>query len=121
MVEPLTFEIQDRVDHVLEHLGAGDRAVLGDMADQEHGRAARLGDLQEAQGALSELGNAAGQAIHVLGHDRLDRVDHRQADAAGADGGDDGVGVGFAQEQQVARAQAHATSAQADLGHRLFA
>ena len=34
-VEALALQVEHRVDHVLEHLRAGDRALLGDVADQE--------------------------------------------------------------------------------------
>jgi hypothetical protein len=115
VVEAFAFEVQDRVDHVLEDLRAGDRAILGHVTDQEDWRAARLGQLQKAQGALAQLGNAAREGLDVGGHDRLDRVDHREIGLASADGLDDGVGIGFAQEQQIARMQAHSPRAQADL------
>ena len=43
----LALEIEHRVDHVLEHARAGDGAVLGDVADQQHGDAAALGQLDQ--------------------------------------------------------------------------
>ena len=39
--------------------GPASRAVLGDVADQNDGDAARLGELQEAQRPLAQLGDAA--------------------------------------------------------------
>ena len=39
----VALEIEHAVDDVLEHAGPGEAAVLGDVADQHHGAAARLG------------------------------------------------------------------------------
>ena len=47
-------------------------------------------------------GNASTSAVH----DALDRVDDDQAGGHLARGADDGVDVGFAQEQQVGRVEA---------------
>ena len=38
----LALEIEDRIDHVFEHAGAGDGAVLGDVADQKRRQAGFL-------------------------------------------------------------------------------
>jgi Mg2+/Co2+ transporter CorC len=38
----IAFEVQHRIDHVLEHARPGDGAVLGHVADQEHRRTACL-------------------------------------------------------------------------------
>ena len=35
LVAALAFEVEDGVDHVLDHAGAGDLAVLGDVADED--------------------------------------------------------------------------------------
>ena len=40
---PVALELDDDVDEVLEDPGPGDRAVLGHVADEEHGDASRLG------------------------------------------------------------------------------
>ena len=46
-VRALALERQHRVDHVLDHARPGDLAVLGDVADQDHRRAARLGEADQ--------------------------------------------------------------------------
>ena len=43
----IPFEVEDGIDHVLHQLGPGDLAVLGDMADQHEGAAARLGEAHQ--------------------------------------------------------------------------
>ena len=39
LVAAVAFEIQHGVDHMLQHARAGERAVLGDVADQHQGEA----------------------------------------------------------------------------------
>ena len=41
----LALELQHAVDEVLEHARAGERALLGHVADEQHGGAAALGDV----------------------------------------------------------------------------
>ena len=43
LVAAIAFEIEHRIDHVLDDARAGDLAILGDMADQHHGGALLLG------------------------------------------------------------------------------
>ena len=55
----LALEIEHGVDHVLEHARAGDRAVLGDVADQQHGDAAALGERDQFLRRGADLGDGA--------------------------------------------------------------
>ena len=50
VVAAIALEIEHRVDHVLDQLGPGDLAVLGDMPDQDDGAAARLGEAHQRLG-----------------------------------------------------------------------
>jgi hypothetical protein len=59
--------------------------------------------------------------IDVGSHNRLNRIDYGQVGAAGADRRNDGVGICFAQKQQVVGVEAHPPGAQANLRHRFFA
>ena len=51
----LALERQHRIDHMLDHAGAGDLAVLGDVADQDHGRAGALGIADQNLGGAAHL------------------------------------------------------------------
>ena len=115
LVEAFSLEVQNGVDHVLEDLRAGDRTVLGDVAHEKEWCSSRLRQLQEPESALAQLRHAARQRLHVLGHNRLDRVDHRQNGLLLTDGLDNRVDVGFCEEQQVLASQTHAPGAYADL------
>ena len=68
-VVAVALEGQHRVDHVLEHAWPGQRAVLGDVADEHDGDAPRPRLLHEAVGALAHLHHRARRRGQV-------RVDH---------------------------------------------
>ena len=70
----LALEKQLAVDHVLEHLRPRDRALLIDMADNEDGHAAALGQLHEGHGAVLDLRDAAGGSGILRAVERLDGV-----------------------------------------------
>ena len=55
-VSAIAFEVQHGVDHVLDHLRAGDVTVLGDMTDKQHRAALRFGVADEAIGSPLGLG-----------------------------------------------------------------
>ena len=71
----IAFEVQHRVDDVLEHARAGDRAFLGDVADEEHDDAALLGEARQLRRAFAHLRDPAGRRRERLRVDRLDRID----------------------------------------------
>ena len=52
---PVALELDDDVDEVLEDAGPGDRAVLGDVADEEHRDAPGLGHLDQGGRHLAHL------------------------------------------------------------------
>ena len=74
----VALEVEHHVDEVLEHPRAGDRAVLGDVADEHRGDVAGLGHPDQGGRDLLDLGDAAGHALDVGGADGLDRVDDQQ-------------------------------------------
>ena len=55
----LALELQHAVDQVLEHPRAGQRALLGDVADEQHGDPARLGEPRDPVGDLAHLADAS--------------------------------------------------------------
>jgi hypothetical protein len=70
LVAALAFEIKDGIDHVFDHAGAGDLAVLGDMADQDDRHAARLAKVTSSCAAartwLTEPGAASTVSSHMV-------------------------------------------------------
>ena len=91
----LAFEIEHRIDHMFEHLGPGNHAILGDVADQEQGevRTFRQADQFLRRGA--HLGDGAGRRIQAVDKHGLHRIgDHHLNVAAVFQGGDDIADIG---------------------------
>ena len=63
VMRPIAFEGDDRVHHMLDHPGTGDRAVLGHMADEDHGRAGGLRVADQGLGGGPHLRHGAGCRI----------------------------------------------------------
>ena len=71
-------ERDHRVDHMLDDARAGDLAVLGDMADQDDRRAARLGEADQRLRRAAHLLDRAGRQFDGVAPHRLDGIDHHQ-------------------------------------------
>ena len=92
---PVTLELDHDVNEVLEHSGTGDRAVLGDVTDEQDGDAALLGRPDEAHRNFAHLRHVACLALDIGAGDRLHGVDHEQRGArldVAEDGGEIGLG-----------------------------
>ena len=122
----LALEVEDSIDHVFEHPRAGDLSVLGDVANDEQGDAAPLGDPDQRLGGGAHLGDRARRRLERVDMHGLYRIDDQRPHGAGgvgrtvdrgddiADGGRRGKGDRRAGKPQAARAQA-------DLGLGLLA
>jgi hypothetical protein len=94
LVAALALEIKDGIDHVFDDAGAGDLAVLGDMADQDHRHAAPLGEGHQLMRAARTCATEPGAASTCRPHG-LDRIDDRKGGAFGVQRGQDVAQVGF--------------------------
>ena len=92
----VAFELEDGIDDVFEHLRTSQRAFLGDVADEDDGRARFLGKLEDTGGTFAHLTNAASTRLEVIGGDGLDGVDDEDVGLDIGDVGEDGVEIGFA-------------------------
>ena len=63
---------------MLENLRAGDEAVLGDVADQDHRHAAFFGEAQQRGGHLLDLAHGTGGRFDGVGVHRLHGVHDHQ-------------------------------------------
>ena len=59
----LALELEHAVDQVLEHPRAGQRALLGDVADEQHRDRARLGQPRDAVGDLAHLADRSAAPV----------------------------------------------------------
>ena len=115
------FEIQHGVHQVLEQARACDHALLGQVADNDDGGAARLGVAHQLRGALAQLRHCPGPRARAPRLHGLDGIDdqHRRALLGGERQDRRQVRVrhhsqGVGPEGETLRTQAH-------LGHRLLA
>ena len=122
MVAAVALEVEDAVDHVLQHPRAGDLAVLRHVADEDDGGAGLLGVADQRLGGGAHLGDGAGRQLHAVGPQRLDRVDdHEPRRRFGAERRQDVLDAGLGREPDRRLAERQALRAQADLGDRLLA
>ena len=71
LLRAFALERQHRIDHVLDHAGAGDLAVLGDMADQDDARrriflAKRISACAEARTCVTVPGADSTVSVHMV-------------------------------------------------------
>ena len=67
MMAPLAFEIEHGIDQMLDRLGPGDLAILGDMAHQYQRRAGGFGEAHQIEAGGADLGDGAGRRIQRAG------------------------------------------------------
>ena len=63
MMAAVALEGGDGVDHVLDHARPGDLPVLGDMADQDHAGAGKLGEADQGLSGAAHLGHRTRRGI----------------------------------------------------------
>ena len=117
----LALELEHAVDQVLEHARAGERALLGDVADEEDGDAACLGEPRDAVGDLSHLADRPGGAGEVGRVKGLHRVDHADLGPLGVQRREHRAEVGLRQHRDLERCARQPLGAQPDLRGRLLA
>ena len=116
------FEIEHRVDHVLDDLGTRQLAFLGNMADQDHGGALGLGEVDQELRAGPQLGDGAGSGLQQGRPHGLDRIDHDHVGAGpGLERGQNIAQIGFDAEREGGVRKSETLRAQADLRDRLLA
>ena len=117
----VALEVQHDVDEVLEQPRPGDRAVLGDVAD-EHGRdAALLGHPDQRGRDLADLADVARRPVDLGAGDGLHRVDDQQVGLDRVDVAEDRGQVGLGGQEQVVAQCADAVGPQPHLGGGLLA
>ena len=79
LVAAVAFEIQHRVHHVLQHARPGERAVLGDVADQHQRESPRSWPAGSVRSRRRAPGATVPGALSIAVQPHgLDRVDHHQ-------------------------------------------
>ena len=119
MTVPL--EVEHGVDDVLQHLGAGETAVLRHVPDDEDRHVAALGHDQEAVGRVAHLGDGARGGLELDRVQRLDRVDDDQVRRQPRHLVDHPLQARLRQHVQPRRGETEALSAPAHLMRGLLA
>ena len=121
----VAFKIKNRIDHVLQHTRASQRAFFGDVADQHDGGATGFCRAREVGSAFAHLRHRTGRAGELLGIHGLDRVnDCNVVPLVGLgrlQGGQDFFKLDFSQHIDLGARQAQALGAQRDLCATFFA
>ena len=99
----------------------GDRAVLGDVADEDGRDAALLGDPDQRGRDLADLADVARRPVDLGARDGLHGVDDEQVGLDLVDVAEDGGQVGLGGEVEVVVQRADAIGAQPHLGRGLLA
>ncbi len=117
----VALEIEHRVDDVLEHARAGDRALLGHVADEDHDDVALLGEPRQLRRAFAHLRDAARRGCQRLGVHGLDRVDDDDFGPQRAGSRDDRLELHLGQQLDRRVDEAEPLRAQRDLLDRFLA
>ena len=112
---PFAFEVQHRVDDVLERLGTGEAAVLGHVADEKRRDVVTLGGEQKLRRGLAHLADAAGRRLELQREHRLNRVDDEQLRPDAADLFENALDAGLGEQIERRIADAEPIAARLDL------
>ncbi len=114
-------EREHHIDEVLEELGAGDVALLGDVADEDDRDRSGLGQVLEAGGDLANLAHRTGDGVEIVAGLGLNRVDDDELGGALLELGHHRVARGLGQQQELGLETADAARPQRDLFRGLLA
>ena len=112
---PVPLEGQDDIDHVLQHLGSGNGAFLGDVTDEDHWQLKGLGGENQLGRRLSNLRHGSGCALHPRRMQGLDGVHEQEVRLVLFDGLHDAFGGGLGQDEKVRAQNAEPVGPQAHL------
>ena len=115
------FEIQDGIDHVLQHPGPCQRPLLGDVTDQKHGGSGLLGESHQLRRALPHLGHGTRGRLEQFAVNGLDRVHDQIVRPLRCSHCQDALQFGRGQNLHRRAGQLQPPGAQADLTDGLLA
>ena len=109
-----------RVDHVFQHLGAGQRTILGDMTDQHGGQRPGLGLSHQSLGRRPDLADRTGRTALGRQVDGLHRIHDEQVGFELIEVGKDRLNGGIAGQPEVVVHGAQPLGPQPNLTRRLL-
>ena len=117
----VTLEVQHHIHQVFQRAWAGYRAVLGDVADEDHCDTGGFGGCGERRGHGPDLSDTAHHSIGVACTHGLDRVDDNQARAHFVDVAEHRLEVRLSSQVDLLVSTAGALRAHSNLARRLLA
>ena len=105
---------------MLQCARSGDRAVFGDVTDQQGRQVAVLGDAHQRARDGADLSDRSGDAVDLGGGNGLHRVDHQQLGVDSLDMAEDGGEIDLGCEVEVVLQRASALGTHPHLGCRLL-
>jgi hypothetical protein len=120
-VMPIPFKVDDGIDDVLDDLGAGQHAGLGDVADDDHGDAAGFGQADQVHAAIAQLRHRPrrGGQSGLVNH--LHRIDDHHIRMHLIDLMGNPLNIGFSEHQKIFRIGSQPSGSHGDLLSRFFA
>ena len=118
---PVAFEGEHRVHQVLQHLGSGQGAVLGDVAHQHQRRAGALGPPGQQGRAAAHLAHRARGGFELRVEQGLDGIHQEQGRLHGLGGLQDAPHIGLGEQVDGRVLRAQAPGPQLDLAFTLLA
>ncbi len=101
VLSSLPLEVEDRVDDVLERLGARETSVFGHVPDEKDSDPPTFGDEEKLSGNLPHLTDAARCRRELGGVDGLDGVDDEGGGAHDLDLLEDLLELGLGHEKEA--------------------
>ena len=114
-VVALSFEVQDRVDDVLQRLRTGQAAVLRHVADEKRRNVLTLRREQQLRRRFAHLTDAARRGLELQREHGLDRIDDDQRRLDAGDLLEDPLEARFGQEIERRVSNRQAFAARLDL------
>ena len=116
----VALKLQHDIHEVFEQPGAGNRAVFGDVADEQHGQVAVLAHPDQRRRDLAHLRRAAGESVSETGGSGLHAVDDDELRLHLIDLSEDRREICLSREKERGLQGVRALGAQAHLAHRLL-
>ena len=116
----VAFEVQHGIDHVLEHTGTGQRALLGHVADENRGHTLLFGEPDQLRSAFAKLCDGARCGFQALAEQRLDGIDDQNLRRLRRQRTDDALHAGLRQQLHRRLPDTQTVCAKADLVERFL-
>ncbi len=122
LMRAFAFKREDRIHHMLDDAWSGDLAILGHVADEDHGGARALGEPDQRLRARADLSDGTGSGLDQIGPHCLNGIDDDETrDHPFSERRHDVLDRGLGRQLDLGAGKAEPLGTQPHLRHRLFA